>query len=236
MIDDARSVWELIERRARPTPDRVMLYDGDRTHHVRGVPRAVRARRGRAVLRLGCRTRGRTSRGSCRRGRNRRCSSARLCRLGAVQNPMLPIYRVPRGVVHRQADELQAARSRRRRGTSSTTQALAEQVAGENDDMHTLVADHHNPEGDPATLPRRPRSTPTRPQIRCAGSSTRRARPPTRRARNTPTARCWPARSATRRRRTSSPTTSRSSRSRSRTSAASSSACTRRCSPARPRC
>src|SRR5471030_321720 len=35
-------------------------------------------------------------------------------------------------------------------------QALAEQVAGENDGMHTLVADHVNPEGDPASLPAPP--------------------------------------------------------------------------------
>ncbi len=30
MLDDARSIWELVERRAAATPDRVMLYDGDR--------------------------------------------------------------------------------------------------------------------------------------------------------------------------------------------------------------
>ena len=31
MLDDARSIWELIDRRVAATPDRVMLYDGDRT-------------------------------------------------------------------------------------------------------------------------------------------------------------------------------------------------------------
>ena len=31
VIDDARTVWELVERREAATPDRVMLYDGDRT-------------------------------------------------------------------------------------------------------------------------------------------------------------------------------------------------------------
>jgi len=30
MLDDARSIWELVERRVDATPDRVMLYDGDR--------------------------------------------------------------------------------------------------------------------------------------------------------------------------------------------------------------
>ena len=53
MIDDARSVWELIERRAAATPDRVMLYDGDRDHDVRAVPRPASAR-GRGSARARC--------------------------------------------------------------------------------------------------------------------------------------------------------------------------------------
>ena len=43
--------------------------------------------------------------------------------------------------------------------------ALAEQVAGENDGMHTLVADHWNPDGDPATLPPRAAASTIRPTI-----------------------------------------------------------------------
>ena len=43
MLDDVRSIWELIERRVAATPDRVMLYDGDRRHDVRAVPRAWRS-------------------------------------------------------------------------------------------------------------------------------------------------------------------------------------------------
>ena len=30
MLDDVRSIWELIARRVAATPDRVMLHDGDR--------------------------------------------------------------------------------------------------------------------------------------------------------------------------------------------------------------
>jgi len=75
-----------------------------------------------------------------------------LCRLGAIQNPMLPIYR------YREVSFIAKQTRCKLLITPSTWnkfdyQALAEQVAGESDDMHTLVADHHNPEGDPVSLP-----------------------------------------------------------------------------------
>ena len=77
-----------------------------------------------------------------------------LCRLGAVQNPMLPIYR------YREVSFIARQTGCKLLITPSTWNnfdygALAEQVAGEIDGMHTLVADHWNPDGDPATLPRR---------------------------------------------------------------------------------
>ena len=67
-----------------------------------------------------------------------------LCRLGAVQNPMLPIYRA------REISFIAAQTHCRLLVTPSVWNnfdyaALAEQIAGENDDMHTLVADHWNP-------------------------------------------------------------------------------------------
>ena len=67
-----------------------------------------------------------------------------LCRLGAVQNPMLPIYR------YREVSFIAKQTKCKLLITPSTWnkfdyQALAEQVAGENDDMHTLVADHAIP-------------------------------------------------------------------------------------------
>ena len=78
-----------------------------------------------------------------------------LCRLGAVQNPMLPIYR------GREVSFIAKQTDCKLLITPSTWNkfdyaALAEQVAGESDDMHTLVADHWNPDGDPATLPPAP--------------------------------------------------------------------------------
>ena len=105
-----------------------------------------------------------------------------LCRLGAVQNPMLPIYR------YREVSFIAQQTGCKLLITPSTWNkfdygALAEQVAGEVDGMHALVADHWNPDGDPATLPPRRPAPIDRPTIRCAGSSTRRARPRSRRAR-----------------------------------------------------
>ena len=79
-----------------------------------------------------------------------------LCRLGAVQNPMLPIYRC------REVSFIAKQTHCKLLITPSVWNnfdyaALAEQVAGENDGMDTLVADHWNPDGDPATLPPRAR-------------------------------------------------------------------------------
>ena len=75
-----------------------------------------------------------------------------LCRLGAVQNPMLPIYR------YREVSFIAGQTGCKLLITPSTWNnfdygALAEQVAGEIDGMHALVADHWNPDGDPASLP-----------------------------------------------------------------------------------
>ncbi len=75
-----------------------------------------------------------------------------LCRLGAIQNPMLPIYR------HREVSFIAAQTKCKLLITPSTWNkfgyaALAEQVAGECDGMNTLVADRWNPDGDAASLP-----------------------------------------------------------------------------------
>src|SRR6201989_2825738 len=78
-----------------------------------------------------------------------------LCRLGAIQNPMLPIYPA------REIPCIAAQTHCRLLITPSVWNnfdyaSLAEEIAGENDRMDTLVADHWNPDGDPATLPAAP--------------------------------------------------------------------------------
>ncbi len=150
MIDDTGSVWELIERRAASTPDRVMLYDGDRTTTFAQYQELCeRAAAGLLTLGVG---EGTNVSWQLPTWTESAVLVGALCRLGAVQNPMLPIYR------YREVSFISKQTHCKLLITPSTWNkfdyaALAEQVAGENDDMHTLVADHFNPEGDPTTLP-----------------------------------------------------------------------------------
>ena len=153
MIDDARSIWELVERRVAATPDRVMLYDGDRTTtFAQYKDLCERAAAGLAGLGTGA---GTAVSWQLPTWTESAALVGALCRLGAVQNPMLPIYR------YREVSFIAAQTGCRLLITPSTWNkfdyaALAEQVAGENDGMHTLVADRHNPDGDPASLPPAP--------------------------------------------------------------------------------
>jgi cyclohexanecarboxylate-CoA ligase len=153
LFDDARSVWELIDRRADASPDRVMLIDGDRRttfaeyrtlvlaaaagYHDLGVERETSV-----SWQLPTWTESAVLVGA-------------LCRLGAVQNPMLPIYRYREvSFIARQTRcSLLITPSEWNRFDYA---ALAAQVASEEaaaTGMRTFVADHFNPTGDPATLP-----------------------------------------------------------------------------------
>jgi acyl-CoA synthetase (AMP-forming)/AMP-acid ligase II len=150
MLDSARSLWELIDERANATPDRVMLIDGDRTTTFAQYRDLVeRAAAGYANT-LGI---GRDSRISWQlpTWTESAVLVGALARLGARQNPMLPIYRAREvGFIARQtACELLITPSEWNRFDYA---ALAEEVAAQTPGMRTLVADHHNPEGDPASL------------------------------------------------------------------------------------
>src|SRR5689334_8298518 len=91
MLDDARSIWELIERRVAVTPGRVMLYDGDRvTTFAEFHDLAERAAAGLADLGVGA---GVNVSWQLPTWTESAVLVGALCRLGAVQNPMLPIYR-----------------------------------------------------------------------------------------------------------------------------------------------
>jgi acyl-CoA synthetase (AMP-forming)/AMP-acid ligase II len=150
MFDDAKTVWELIDRRAAASPDRVMLYDGDReTTFAQYKDMVERAAAGLYGLGVGADV---NVSWQLPTWTESAVLVGALCRLGAIQNPMLPIYR------YKEVSFIARQTHCKLLITASTWNnfdyaALAEQVAGENDDMHTLVADHWNPEGDPATLP-----------------------------------------------------------------------------------
>ncbi len=150
MLDDTRSVWDLIEQRVAATPDRVMLYDGDRVTTFAEYKTLVeRAAAGVHALGVGA---GDHVSWQLPTWTESAALVGALCRLGAIQNPMLPIYR------YREVSFIAKQTGCKLLITPSTWNkfdyaALAEQVAGENDGMHTLVADHWNPDGDPETLP-----------------------------------------------------------------------------------
>ncbi len=153
MLDGARSIWELVERRASASPDRVMLYDGEReTTFAQYRELAERAAAGLLALGVGP---GVNVSWQLPTWTESAVLVGALCRLGAVQNPMLPIYRA------REISFIAAQTGCKLLITPSVWgnfdyASLAEQVAGQNDGMHTLVADHWNPEGDPSTLPPAP--------------------------------------------------------------------------------
>src|SRR5579862_7117913 len=141
MFDDVRSIWELIERRAEATPDRVMLFDGDRdTTFAQYRERSERAAAG--LLALGVDA-GVNVSWQLPTWTESAVLVGALCRLGAVQNPMLPIYRA------REISFIAQQTHCHLLVTPSVWNnfdyaALAEEVAGANDEMHTLVADHWN--------------------------------------------------------------------------------------------
>ncbi|MGH8977295.1 MAG: AMP-binding protein, partial [Acidimicrobiia bacterium] len=149
MFDDAGSVWELIERRAGASADRVMLYDGDRTTTFAEY-RDLVERAAAGYARLGV-TAGTNVSWQLPTWTESAVLVGALCRLGAVQNPMLPIYR------YREMSFIAKQTGCKVLITPSTWNSfdyadLAARVAGELDGTDALVADHWNPDGDPASL------------------------------------------------------------------------------------
>jgi len=91
MFDDAASVWELIDRRADASPDRVMLIDGDRrTTFAEYRELVLAAAAGYHDLGVDA---GTNVSWQLPTWTESAVLVGALCRLGAVQNPMLPIYR-----------------------------------------------------------------------------------------------------------------------------------------------
>ncbi len=115
-----------------------------------------------------------------------------LARLGAVQNPMLPIYREREvGFITKQTGaKLLVVPSVWR---DFDFEAMARGIAADVPGLEVLVCDKSLPDGDPSTLgpPAKGADEPFaegwRPTVPGAGSSTPRARPRTRRGRGTPT-------------------------------------------------
>ena len=149
----ARNIWDLVVRRAEETPDREMAVDekGRRLSFGEYRERCERAAAGLAALGVGDGTvvswiQATTLEAMVLFGA--------LRRLGAVQNPILPIYREREvGFIVRQAGSSLLI-------TPSTWggfdyRAMADTVT-EGTDTRVLVVDDTLPEADPATLPPAP--------------------------------------------------------------------------------
>ncbi len=192
---EARNLWELLEKRVEATPDAVMAVDenGRALTFAEYKAEAERAAAGLARLGIGA---GDVVSWQLPTWLESIVLVAALSRLGAVQNPMLPIYRQREvGFITKQAGsrllvvpgtwrnfdyEEMATRDRRRTARPRDPRRQPGAAAGRS---------------AAAAAAARTRPT-TPPTCRCAGTTTRPARRRTRRARSTPMRRSAPPRSA----------------------------------------
>lgn len=152
MLDDATTVWELIERRTAATPDRIMLQSGDRRVSFAEYRELV-IDAAAGWYELGVRP-GMHVSWQLPTWVESAVLVGALCRLGAIQNPMLPIYRAKEiGFITRQlGTEIIVTPST---WNGFDHHALAESVAAANGTgrPRAVVADRWNPSGDASRLP-----------------------------------------------------------------------------------
>ena len=153
---DAGNLWELLDARVAATPDAVMAVDQDGRSMTFAdyQGRAERAAAGLADLGIG---EGDVVSWQLPTRLESLVLVAALSRLGAIQNPMLPIYRQREvGFVTRQAGSSLLIVPGTWRGFDYA--AMAEAIAADQPSLRVLVADHELPEGDPAGLPDPPKA------------------------------------------------------------------------------
>jgi acyl-CoA synthetase (AMP-forming)/AMP-acid ligase II len=151
MITDAGSLWELIERRAAETPDAVLAVDEDKRTMTYGEYRdaAERAAAGLAELGVG---EGTPVSWQLPTWIESLVLVGALSRLGAVQNPILPIYRQREvGFVTKQTGaKLLIVPSTWK---SFDFEGMAKEIAAAQPGLDVLVVDRKLPDADPTSLP-----------------------------------------------------------------------------------
>ncbi len=203
------SLWELIEARAAATPDGLLVGRRARPHdHLRRVPRRVPSAPRRGFAAIGVRE-GTPVSWQLPTWIESLVVVGALARLGAVQNPILPISREREVGLHHPPDRRARGWSCRARGAASISSPWPgapaspsiRRVAGNADGPEIpkpeILVVERDLDRDPARSCRRwgrSRRSHARRRTRFAGSSTRRARRPTRRACATPTRRSRPRR------------------------------------------
>jgi acyl-CoA synthetase (AMP-forming)/AMP-acid ligase II len=153
------TLWALIERRARETPDALMAVDESGRRLSFGEYRRDAERAAAGLSALGV-TGGVAVSWQLPTWIESLVLVAALSRLGAVQNPVLPIYR------DRELRFMTAQTGARLlvvppawRGFDYPEMANA--IAADRDDLDVLVIDRALPEGDPSTLPPPPAVPPS---------------------------------------------------------------------------
>jgi acyl-coenzyme A synthetase/AMP-(fatty) acid ligase len=157
-LADARTFWELVTRRADATPDHPMLIDEADRRVTFGEFRARAERVAAGFADLGVRERSVVTWQLPTRIDTVVASFA-LSRLGAVQNPIIPIYREREvGFALRQLGAELVLMPGTWRGFDYV--AMAEKLAAELDrPPRILVTADGLPEGDPSSLPPPPPAT-----------------------------------------------------------------------------
>jgi len=145
------SLWELVERRAAATPDALFAVDeSDRRLDFAGYrDAALRAAAGLHARGVGP---GTPVSWMLPTTLEALVLAGALCRLGAVQNPILPIYREREArFVTRQTGAALFCVPPAFRGFEHA--AMAREIAAGREGLEVLVVDGALPEGDPADLP-----------------------------------------------------------------------------------
>jgi acyl-CoA synthetase (AMP-forming)/AMP-acid ligase II len=157
---EGRTLWELVERRAAATPDARFGLDEEGRSMTFAAYRDAAERAAAGLLGRGVGA-GVNVSWELPTWLESMVLVGALSRLGAVQNPMLPIYRAREvGFIAKQTEARLLIVPSVWKGFDY--QAMAEEVAGEVDGLDVLVCDRSLPQGDPATLPPPP-ATPDDP-------------------------------------------------------------------------
>jgi acyl-CoA synthetase (AMP-forming)/AMP-acid ligase II len=145
---EAASLWELIERRAQETPDAPMVIDESRQTLTFANYRDAAERRAAGLHAYGIRE-GTVVTWILPTTNEAFVLVGALARVGAIQNPVLPIYRERevRFIVEQCKPGLLIVPSVYR---NFDFEAMARQIVS---DDRLLVADRGLPEGDPSSLP-----------------------------------------------------------------------------------
>ena len=152
---DGGSLWELVERRAEATPDALAAVDEDGRTLTWAATKTAAERAAAGLSRLGVGP-GDVVSWQLPTWLESQVLVLALARLGAIQNPMLHIYREREvGFITRQA------RSRLLIVPSSwggfdfeaMARSIASTIAAEGGSLQVLVADRALPQGDPSSLP-----------------------------------------------------------------------------------